>query len=125
MESSNFDKLIRFLSRVPAIRQGISNGLHDNKNWWVKFSLDIENNLAWKVVQELRHVLNYLSLEERIPTAFYPVSAPPYLNGGPPDFLYWIIESKDPTFTPDKVSEWLEGRLPNPVENLEEWTTED
>ena len=77
------------------------------------------------MVQEFGHVLNYLSLEERLPAAFYPVSSPPYMNGGPADFLYWMIESKDPSFTPDKASEWLEGRLPNPVDNLDEWFTED
>lgn len=125
MESSNFDSLISFLYKVPAIQPGISQGIYEDKNWWVKFSIDISNNLAWNVVQELGHIFNYLSLEERLPTAFYPVSAPPYMNGGPADFLYWIIDSKDPSFTPDKAKEWLEGRLPDPVDDLEEWAIED
>ena len=30
------------------------------------------------------------------------------MNGGPADYLYWIIESKDPDFSPDKAKEWLE-----------------
>ena len=30
--------------------------------WWVKFTIDIEHPLAWSVVQELGHVLNYVSL---------------------------------------------------------------
>jgi hypothetical protein len=49
----------------------------------VKFAIDIEHPLAWSVVQELGHVLNYVSLEERLPTVFMPVSPPPYMNGGP------------------------------------------
>lgn len=125
MESSLFQSLISFLRKVPTVQSEISHGFYDDKNWWVKFSLDIENKLAWNVVQELGHLFNYLSLEERLPTAFYPVSAPPYMNGGPSDFLYWVIESKDPAFSPDKAKEWLEGRLPNPVDNVDEWITED
>ena len=94
MESTYFNSLNSFLCKVPAIQAGISQGIYDDKNWWVKFSLDISNNLAWNVVQELAHIFNYLSLKERLPTAFYPVSAPPYMNGGNADFLYWIIDSK-------------------------------
>jgi hypothetical protein len=125
MELSSFQSLISYLSKVPSVQPEISHGFYDDKNWWVKFSLDIDNKLAWNVVQELGHLFNYLSLEERLPTAFYPVSAPPYMNGGPSDFLYWIIESKDSAFSPDKAKEWLEGRLPNPVDNIDEWITED
>jgi hypothetical protein len=55
---------------------------------------------------------------------FYPVSAPPYMNGGPEEFLYWIIDSKEPGFSPDKTKQWLEARLPDPVDSLEEWNLE-
>ena len=72
-------------------------------------------------MQELGHVVNYVSIEERLPAAFYPVSPPPYMNGGPEDFLSWAIENKDPEFKPDDMSEWLEGRLPRPVDKIEEW----
>lgn len=125
MDASNFNNLTGFLSKVPSVQPGISQGIYDDKNWWVKFSLDISDNLAWNVVQELGHIFNYLSSGERLPTTFYPVSAPPYMNGGPADFLYWIIESKDPAFTPDKAKEWLEGRLPNPVDDVDAWDAED
>jgi hypothetical protein len=125
MESSQFESLISFLLRVPAVQSEISQGFYDDKNWWVKISLDVENRLAWNVVQEFGHLFNSLSLEERLPTAFYPVSAPPYMNGGPADFLYWMIDSKEPSFTPNKAKEWMEGRLPNPVDDLNEWTTEN
>lgn len=124
MESSSFQSLISFLSKIPSIRSEILHGFYDDKNWWVKFSLDIENRLALNVVQELGHLFNYLSLEERLPAMFYPVSAPPYMNGGPSEFLYWVIESKDSSFSPDKAREWLEGRLPNPVDSIDEWITE-
>jgi hypothetical protein len=33
------------------------------------------------VVQELGHVLNYVSVTEPLPTVFKPVSPPPYMNG--------------------------------------------
>jgi hypothetical protein len=72
-------------------------------------------------MQELGHILNYLSLDERLPTVFMPVSPPPYLNGGPRDYLRWVIESKDEEFRPATCAEWLEGRLPRPVNDLEQW----
>jgi hypothetical protein len=53
-----------------------------------------------------------------------PVSPPPYLNGGV-EFLSWVIESTDPSFTPNKCVEWLEGRLPRPVDDLEQWKMDD
>jgi hypothetical protein len=66
----------------------------------VKLTIDIGHPLAWHVVQELGHVLNYLSTTERLPTTFKPVSPPPYLNGGPRAFLSWVIECADPGFAP-------------------------
>jgi hypothetical protein len=53
-----------------------------------------------------------------------PVSPPPYLNGGV-EFLSWVIESTDPSFSPDNCLEWLEGRLPRPVDELSQWQTDD
>ena len=38
-----------------------------------KFTIDPSDPLAWRVVQELAHVLNCLSLDERLPTVFMPV----------------------------------------------------
>lgn len=125
MESLKFNQLISFLSKVPTVESGISSGFYEDGNWWVKFSLNISNELAWNVVQEFGHLFNYLSINERLPTAFYPVSPPPYMNGGPSEFLSWVIESKDSAFTPNKAKEWLESSLPNPVNNIDEWATED
>jgi hypothetical protein len=76
------------------------------------------------VVQEFGHVMNYLSIDERLPTVFYPVSPPPYMNGGPYDFLSWVIETKDKKFKPGTLMKWIEGRLPRPVEDLEQWNEE-
>lgn len=117
----NFDNLISYMRKVPAIENPIGNGIFDNGLWWIKFQINIEHSLAWQVVQEIGHVVNYLSLDEKLPTTFYPVSAPPYMNGEPKDYLYWIIESTSIGFTPDLLQEWLEGRLPRPVDNLDEW----
>jgi len=91
----------------------------------VKFSIDLDHPLAWNVVQELGHVLNYLSVGERLPTVFMPVSPPPYMNGGPRDYLSWVIESTSADFTPEKCAEWLEGRLPRPVEDVSAWLNEE
>src|SRR5690348_5647048 len=117
--------LADFLRRIPAVSvlAGRTDESPDGR-WWVKLVIDIRHPLAWGVVQELAHVLNYLSVEERLPTVFMPVSPPPYLNGGP-EYLSWVIESTDPSFTPDKCVEWLEGRLPRPVDDISEWRTDD
>ena len=77
------------------------------------------------MVQELGCVVNYISLNERLPTIFYPVSPAPYLNGRPKDFLSWVIETKDKEFSPETLMEWLLGRLPNPVDDLEQWHLDD
>jgi|SRR5947209_14901144 len=124
LSDPDFEPLQRFLLRVPAIEGPIGIGVTDAGFWWTKFGLDIDHPLAWNVVQELGHVLNYVSLHERLPTVFMPVSPPPYMNGGPKDFLSWVIESRDTEFTPADCAEWLEGRLPRPVENPEQWKTE-
>jgi guanosine-3',5'-bis(diphosphate) 3'-pyrophosphohydrolase len=121
----DFDELLAYLERVPAISGPVSTGEFEDRNWWVKFSLNLRHPLAWNVVQEFGCVLNYLSIIERLPTVFRPVSPPPYLNGGPGEFLAWVIESKDPTFKPDAVAECLEGRLPRPVDDLEQWKVDN
>ena len=121
---TDFQPLIHYLTKVPEIVLPIGSGTSDEA-WWVKFGIDINHSLAWRVVQELGHVLNYVSLNERLPTVFMPVSPPPALNGGPRDFLSWVIECDDTNFTPAGCAEWLEGRLPRPVDDLEEWKIDE
>src|SRR4030095_825270 len=121
----DFERLIAFMEKLPAIelpagRKSIGHGTFENGNWWLKSPLDTTHPLAWRHVQEFGHVLNYLSVEDRLPAVFMPVSPPPYLNGGE-EFLSWVIESTDPSFSPDTCAEWLEGRLPRPVEDRNQW----
>lgn len=120
-----FKSLEAYLASVPAVEQPFGHGNDASGGWWVKFSIDIEHPLAWHVVQELGHVLNYLSIEERLPTVFKPVSPPPYLNGGPKEFLSWVIECSQNDFKPDTVAKWLEGRLPRPVDDITQWLSDD
>ena len=125
-DQRDFDKLLAYLRRVPAISpSAMGTGKLDDGNWWVKFSIDVAHPLAWHVVQEFGCVLNYLSVTERLPTVFMPVSPAPYLNGGPEEYLSWVIESKSPSFKPGTVADWLEGRLPRPVDDLSQWASED
>ena len=119
--ASEFAKLVAFLEKVPAVSPRIGSGTSENGLWWVKFAINIGHPLAWRVVQEFGHVLNYLSVEDPLPTVFKPVSPPAYLNGGPRDFLSWVIESQSKAFTPDMCAEWLSGRVPSPVEELAAW----
>mgnify|MGYP002623992087 FL=1 len=118
MDARAFCTLCTYLERVPAIGRPVSHGADENGPWWVKFRIDVDHPLAWRVVQEFGHVLNELSLRERLPTVFKPVSPPPYLNGGPKEYLSWVIECSDGGFRSGTVAKWLEGRLPRPVEDL-------
>ncbi|WP_395400514.1 hypothetical protein ACHMW6_23935 [Pseudoduganella sp. UC29_106] len=120
-----FQTLESYLARVPAVVPPFGTGLEDDGSWWIKFAIDIDNPLAWNVVQELGHVLNYLSISERLPTSFKPVSPPPYMNGGPRDFLSWVIECSDKEFRPGTAAKWLEGRLPLPVDDLAQWNVDE
>ena len=121
----DFKALLEFLAICPAIHKSVSHGVFDNGTWWIKFRIDIRHKLAWNVIQEFGFVLNYVSLEQRLPTVFYPVSPPPYLNGGPLQFLSWVVESKDVNFTPANAAEWLKGRLPNPIDDESKWPSDD
>jgi hypothetical protein len=128
--SAEFAQLLAFIERLPAVqlpagRSSIGHGRGDDGRWWVKFGLDIRHPLAWQVVQELGHVLNYLSVDERLPTSFKPVSPPPYMNGGPEDFLSWVVEGEPGDFGPSDCAAWLEGRLPRPVDDLAQWRSGD
>ena len=124
-DDRDFGTLLAYLARVPGIEGKVGFGRLDDGNWWVKFGIDIAHPLAWSVVQELGCVLNYLSVKERLPTVFMPVSPAPYLNGGPRAFLSWVIESRDPSFKPGTCMKWLEGRLPQPVEDAAVWPADD
>ena len=121
----DFTPLLDFLQRVPAMHlpagaKSIGAGSEQPGLWWVKFGLDTEHPLAWRAVQEFGHVLNLLSTSEPLPTRFYPVSPPPYMNGGV-EYLSWVIENTAPDFTPADCAQWLEGRMPRPVDDLEQW----
>lgn len=126
---AQFEPLLSLIERVPAIqlpagRKSIGCGVDDRGGWWIKFSIDLANPLAWRVVQEFAHVLNLLSVEEQLPTVFKPVSPPPYLNGGT-EFLSWVVEAEDPQFAPALCAQWLEGRFPRPVTDLAAWNLEE
>jgi hypothetical protein len=117
----DLEVLVTFLRRVPGIIGTIANGRLDDGRWWVKYGIDIDHPLAWNVVQEFGCVLNYLSVNERLPTVFMPVSPAPYLNGSPRQFLSWVIESKSTEFSASDAAKWLEGRLPRPVDDQSQW----
>jgi hypothetical protein len=125
-----FRKLVDYLRQVPAIRSkdtptsGIGSGSFADGGWWIKFDIDTDHRLAWATVQELGYVLNYLSIDERLPTVFKPVSPPPYLNGGPRDFLSWVIECSTDDMAPDAIFGWLESRLPKPVSDPSAWPSD-
>ncbi len=60
--------LLTYLKRVPAVEGEIDFGGSEEGLWWAKFVIKVEHPLAWRVVQELGYVLNYVSLEEPLPT---------------------------------------------------------
>lgn len=121
--SLRFQALVDYLSCLPAVEKGIVSGT-DDELWWVKFGIALDHPLAWNVIQELGHVLNYLSPNERLPTTFKPVSPPPYLNGGPRTYLSWIIECPLADMDPATVAQWLDSRLPDSGDS-DAWSMEN
>lgn len=114
-------QLVDFLNRIPAVKV-MSSKVTPDAFWWIKLEIDTTHRLAWHAVEHLGFVLNYISLNERLPTIFMPVAAPPYLNGGGPEFnLSWVIESKYNYIPPEDIRAELEGRLPSPVDDESEW----
>lgn len=114
------EELKQFLTRIPGI-EVISLSDPNEARWWVKLRIDIDSTAAWHVVQGLGYVLNELSLTDRLPTTFKPVSPPPYLNGGPDEFLCWVIEANIPFFDPRVAISYLRERLPDPIADEEAW----
>lgn len=60
-DQNHFEPLKEYL-KVPGINSKIGSGFLDHGGWRVKFSIDMDHPLAWRIVQELGHVLNYPSL---------------------------------------------------------------
>lgn len=113
-------ELKRFLDEIPCL-EVLSVSEPDEKLWWIKMKIDVASPIAWHVVQGLGYVFNELSLTDRLPTVFKPVSPPPYLNGGPAEFLYWVVEATIPFFDPEAALSYLKGRLPDPVTGQAAW----
>ena len=63
MSDPEFEPLTAFLKKVPSISGAIGVGAGNSDiAWWVKFAIDVSDPLAWRAVQELSYVLNYLSV---------------------------------------------------------------
>lgn len=119
----SFQRLVNFFSKIPSVQANniLAYAYEQETIWWFKFKINIEHPLAWQTIQELGHVLNYLSINERLPTQFMPVSPPPYMNGDAKQFLAWVIECNHADFSPDVICDWLESRLPKPIDDETEW----
>lgn len=85
---------------------GIGCRVYDDGGWWIKFALDIADPDAWTTIQVLAYALNDPNITAEFRTTFKPVSPPPYLNGGPDDYLSWVIEGEDYRFA-DRVAKLL------------------
>jgi hypothetical protein len=119
----HLEDLKQFVSQIPGVDvMGTSDP--DDSRWWVQLRIDRNSETAWHVIQNLAYVLNDLSVTERLPTTFKPTSPPPYLNGGPDEFLSWVIEADIPFLGPSVITAYLKQRLPDPVTDEKEWLTE-
>lgn len=121
--AATIDSLVTFLNRIPGVCVTFADAVR--ASWQVSLTIDITHPLAWNVVQELGHILNDFSLTETLPTVFFPVSPPPYLNGGPKEYLSWRIVSQGAGLDPDEIAKVLEGYLPRPVEDFAKWPTDE
>ena len=46
-------QLTEYVSKIPGIEGSLGSGIFDDGRWWVKFTINIQHELAWRVVQEL------------------------------------------------------------------------
>jgi hypothetical protein len=118
--AADLTRLVAYLSRIPAASV-TSTSTPSDARWSVWMQIDVTHRLAWHVVQELAYVLNGLSVTETLPTIFVPMSPPPYMNGGPEEYLSWVIRAQTDDADPDVVAQYLEGRLPRPVDDPARW----
>ena len=121
---AGLEKIETLLIKIPCI-QSVATSDIGEPFWWLKFTIDINSKIAWIVVQELGHILNYLSVNDKLPTTFYPVSPPPYMNGGPEDFLSWVIEPVIPYVETNNIYAYIEGRLPEDYDKEDSWLLDD
>ncbi len=121
-DERDFGTLIAYLQRVPGIAGPISSGRLDDGNWWVKFRIAparLERRSGVGVRAQL-------PLHQRTTAdGLHAGVRGPYLNGGPRDYLSWVIESKDPKFKPGTCMKWLDERLPRPVEDTSAWPKDE
>jgi len=96
----SFDRLYEYFCKVPSIQKNLIDayGTDGKSAWWFKFQIDVDH-----------------------PSQFLPVSPPPYMNGEAKQFLAWVIQCNHADFPPDVICDWLEARLPSPVEDAEKW----
>jgi hypothetical protein len=66
-----------------------------------------------------------LSVGEKLPTTFYLVSPPPYINGEPEEFLSWIIEPVIPYVDSNSIYAYSDGRLPENYDKEESWLLDE
>jgi hypothetical protein len=108
----DFEPLLTFLQRIPAIGNKIGTGVRDDGTWLIKFQIDTKHPGAWKAVMDLGYVLNWLALADPLPTIFKPVSPPPDMNGNDPtELLMWLVECPKSSFTPTQCAHALDVSL--------------
>lgn len=123
--NSKLKPLLDFLARIPAVETADDPSMDmasevSEDSWWVRFSLDIDSEIAWETVQEIAHALNDSANAGKPAALFYPISPAPAQSGGPEEFLSWVIEA-GADVDPASVAAWLESMLPNPVEESDAW----
>ncbi|MFT0211004.1 hypothetical protein VQ643_00105 [Pseudomonas sp. F1_0610] len=112
--------LVDFVSKLPGVSI-IASEVTRDAYWWIKFDIDSSHPLVWRVIQELSFVFNSIALSDPLPTVFKPSSPPPYLNGGPEEFLSWVVESTYNYIDPTWIKEAIENVLPNPIDDITQW----
>ena len=120
-DTHGFEKLAGILDQIPAVKGVLNSGSDAHRVWWIEFSIDIKHRIAWNVIQEISHILNYASYDEELVSVFKPVSPPPYKAGGPDESLTWTIESRSESFSPGTCAVWLQNKLPDPIDSIDAW----
>ncbi|MEM8706317.1 MAG: hypothetical protein AAGE98_07665 [Actinomycetota bacterium] len=116
MDERAFTTLVDYVGRLPAVRGRVSTSADaiSTTGWWVSFRLDVDDPLAWRSIQEVGHALNGV-VGDGVDVWFGPTSTGPW-QGGPRDFLDWVICSPDGATRPGTVAKRLADAIPEPFD---------
>jgi hypothetical protein len=110
----------KLIATFPGV-EWVSSQQDESGFWWVKFHLDMNASASLIIIQALAYIFNGLSLNDPLPTVFFPSSSPPDMNGGPNQNLHWVIEPVGKDVSVSEIFTAIDSTLLIDVTSVEDW----